>query len=650
MALDCHFAEALCLGIGEYQHEQCLPKAATDAESMAVAFRDLGCCNTMIETNKEHLTRQRAVELVSDFVLRTKRRMQEAETVRPEPAGKPLLVALFVAAHGIHAHGKELPLIVPADLMCNSETEQLVDLDQLFLNELSQVTLPKINRHTCCIWIIMDTCRSGQLTSWQCPLDCEAGERKAGYRGPLPLKTKLTPEFLFLLACDPGGWASDSDSLTSVLVKSLQQDGVSIRDACEHAIGVVQHALRGRQRPWMNQRAGPIFSQIRKLSPTLIRPVESDDVEVECVPQWVQVALARLAGFTAALLVLICFFGLFFCFKIAGAEKIARGDTCPSNSCFCTDCHHRNIYSNDHRDPAHFNCKLWDEGPTLNRCQIAQFLHVLKIGFALAISRKSWSRLLGFVVRDGATPLDLCVVLVAVVNVLTSLPLPLQDPVHVTLVANLYGILNFAFITASISILMLIHVEFPGVQQWSGGPILSNFTGFFLATAMIGQGLILVWSRAMGLISAEHAGKQEMLFYAFHVFTGAVLAGVGFAMSSGNEGAVAQKSGQLLCLSLCWMFVVLAWLFTSHYNEDLMAKYHLLRVVAERACNCWKIRLMVWFSEHSIRCLLLRGGFVGTVPWGMRAARVVQADSSQPERAQTTWDAASLLPDEFHVL
>ena len=250
MALDCHFAEALCLGIGAYQHDQCLPQAAADAENMATAFRDFGCCNVTFETNQETLTRQKVVELVSAFVQRAKLQMQEATTAR-----LPLLVAVFVASHGIHAHGKELPLIVPSDRTCSSETQQLVDLNELLLNELTQVRLPRTNRRPCCVWIIVDTCRSG-LTSWQARSDCKLLERSAdsaGYRGAQSCKTDLTPDFLFVLACDPGGWASDSNSLSSILVKSLQQDGVSIRDACEGAIEVVQQASRGHQRPWMIQ-------------------------------------------------------------------------------------------------------------------------------------------------------------------------------------------------------------------------------------------------------------------------------------------------------------------------------------------------------------------------------------------------------------
>lgn len=211
--------------------------------------------------------------------------------------------------------------------------------------------------------------------------------------------------------------------------------------------------------------------------------------------------------------------------------------------------------------------------------------------------------------------------------------------------AYAYGILNFAFIAASISMGGLIHAQFQGVSEWTRGEFVPNFTSFFLWTALVGQLLVWMWSRAIGLISEEHAGKQEMLFYAFHVFTAAVLALSGFAKSRGSEGPVANKSHQLLCVSLCWMFVVLAWLCTSHYDEELMAKYHLLRVVAERACNFWKIHLMVWFSEHSIRCTLLRGGFVGR----LRAARLVPSNF-QAERLHATWDAVPLVEDQFRLL
>lgn len=353
-ALNCNFAEALCLGIGEYQHDQCLPKAATDAENMASVFRDLGCCNVTFET-KEPLTRQRTLKLVSDFVLRTKLQMQEAETKMAEP----LLVALFVASHGIHAHGKELPLIVPADLTCSSEIDLLIDLDRLLLNELAQVLPPKQNQRTCCIWIILDTCRSGPVTTWQRHWDYNPINPAAGNRGPRSLNSKLTPFFLFLLACDPGGWASDSDSLSSALVRALRQDNTSIRDACEHAVDAVHKASRGRQRPWVNQRSGTIFSKIRKLSPA--QPQRgADEHEAQCLPHWARILLARLAGFATALLVVFVFFGLFFCHIFAGAEKVARGESCPGNSCFCTDCHHRDIYGHVFRDPTQY-----DYGPRL---------------------------------------------------------------------------------------------------------------------------------------------------------------------------------------------------------------------------------------------------------------------------------------------
>ena len=57
-------------------------------------------------------------------------------------------------------------------------------------------------------------------------------------------------------------------------------------------------------------------------------------------------------------------------------------------------CHHRDINSNDSRDPTRFNCQLWDEGFTLIRCRIARFLRVTKTCFALVILRKSWCWLL----------------------------------------------------------------------------------------------------------------------------------------------------------------------------------------------------------------------------------------------------------------
>ena len=643
MALDCHFAEALCLGIGAYRHEKCLPQAAADAENMATAFRDMGCCRVTLETNQELLTRQKAVELMSDFVQRAKVQMQEATAAR-----LPFLAAVFVASHGLHAHGKELPLVVPSDRTCSSEKEQLVDLNELLLNDFAQVSLPRANRRPCCVWIIVDTCRSGPITSWQARSDCKLIERsadRAGYRGPYSCKTDLTPDFLLVLACDPGGWASDSNSLSSVLVKYLQQDDVSIRDACEGAIDVVQHASRGHQRPWMNQRGGKIFSQIRTKPPQVQLEV-ADGIEAGCLPRWAQLAFAQILGFTTALLVLLCFFGLFFSLKILveRAEHVARGEACPGNSCFCTDCHHRDIYSNSYRDPTLFDCQLWDEGFTLNRCRIAQFLHVTKIGLALVMSRKSWWRLL----CDGATPLDLCVMFISFVNVLTSLQLPLQDSVYFAVIAYSYGMLNFAFLAASISMLMLIHTERKELR-WSLGPVVSSFTACFLVTALVGQGMILAWSRAIGLVSAEHAGKQQMLFYAFHVFTGATTALVGFTMSRGNEGDVASKSFQLLCVSLCWLFVVLAWLVTSHWDEELMAKTHLLRVVAERACNFWKMHLMLWFSEYSIRCNPPCGRFAGAVSRGLRAAKVARADNCQPEKACISLETMPFVAD-FDVL
>ena len=77
----------------------------------------------------------------------------------------------------------------------------------------------------------------------------------------------------------------------------------------------------------MNQRAGPTFSNIRRLpaSQPQQRPADKH-LEVQ---NWFRLAIARLVGITTALLVLMCFFGLFFCFKISGAEKVARGEVCP---------------------------------------------------------------------------------------------------------------------------------------------------------------------------------------------------------------------------------------------------------------------------------------------------------------------------------
>ena len=628
MALNCIFAEALCLGISDYQNEQPLPHAAKDATEIADVLKKLGCCKVIRETKQKSLTRQEALKLISEFVDRTKRRIEKPETRSSEP----LLVVFYVASHGIHEPGKELPLIVPADLTCSSDTKQLIDLDRLLLQELAQARSPKHNRRPCCVWIIMDTCRSGPITAWQNHSQCKvAVQPMEGYRGGgASLKANRTPNFLFLLACDPGGWAADDHSLSSALVQSLKQPGVSIREACEQAIAALQdeaHGIwSGRQRPWMNQRAGTIFSNIRRQPP---EPQTPDQRLYHC--DWVQLALARLAGFTMALVVLICFFGLFFFFQIPKAEEVARGGTCPGDSCFCTDCHHRNIYGNDWDPTQDFKCKLWVQGfaLTLNRCYIAQLLHVIKITMAFYFSRKPVLRLFGCR-RCSATPLDWCVFLVAAVNVLTSIPLQLLAPYHVTFMGYSYGILNFAFIAASVSILILIHDEFPGASQWSR----EHFsTSSFLLTALIGQGVIFL-SRAIasGINSADDAGKQEMLFYACRVFTGAISAGVGFAKSKGSAEAVAKKSSQLLWVSMCWMLVVLAWLLTSHYDRELMAKYHLWRVVAERACNFWKIHLMVWFSEHSIQRARSRNGFVAASR-RMRAT-LVQADQFRSEMAQ----------------
>ena len=110
---------------------------------------------------------------------------------------------------------------------------------------------------------------------------------------------------------------------------------------------------------------------------------------------------------------------------------------------------------------------------------------------------------------------------------------------------------------------------------------------------------------------------------------------------------MAKKACHLLGVSLSWLTVVLAWLLTSHYDEELMAKYHLLRVVAERACNFWKIYLMVWFSEHSLRCARLKRP-VGSTLCRMRA-KLVQTDASQSEQVKLSWDAAPLV-QEFHML
>ena len=103
---------------------------------------------------------------------------------------------------------------------------------------------------------------------------------------------------------------------------------MSIKAACEKACDVVQPSWRGRQRPWLNQRAGEIFSNIRiiRRSPPRSPIPATEDLEVECLPRWVQLLMARILGFTVALVVLILFFSLFFCFKISGAEQVARGN------------------------------------------------------------------------------------------------------------------------------------------------------------------------------------------------------------------------------------------------------------------------------------------------------------------------------------
>eukprot|EP00438_Fugacium_kawagutii_P016253 Skav226616 [mRNA] locus=scaffold2041:249049:250893:- [translate_table: standard] len=591
-ALNCHFAQALCLGIGDYEGQERLPRAAEDAEKMKAAFEGLGCCDARAETCK--LTKQKTNVLVSDFVLRAQQEM-EAEAGSKE---KPLLVAFYVASHGIH--GKDLPLIVPADRKC-SETEELINLDDLLFQKLAQIALPRRNRRKCCVWIIMDTCRSCQSPT----SDPNAGSWDSNTWG-----TKLSPEFLILFACDPGGWASDSNSLSSALVRSLQQDGISIRDACEQAIDVVvNRAPLPRQRPWMNQRAGTIFSEIRRASAVQ---------DMNALIQWM---IAHFLRFAIRFALLVCL--VFISATLISFSQIRRATQWIAGFLRFTI-----GLALQQWKIAHFVgftiglvvltiCFVFvpamNPGPEhVGPCSVAIFLHIFKVLCAVAISRKSWIRVLRLN-SDGATLLDWCVVLTSSANVLTSYPsimfylqalflagggkpplvwFLLGDPAHIAwIIPYSYGVFNFAFTTASVLILLSIHAEIPRRSLWNCGG--SDFTQVFLGTVLIGY--VLISMSIFAGLEAPRDGKQDMRFYAFHVFTGATLALVGFAVSRRGTEDVAKKSSHHVCVSLCWMFVVLVGLLCG---EELQKTLRLLRIV--RLCNLWKIHLMVWFSNRSI--------------------------------------------------
>ncbi|CAK9006012.1 unnamed protein product [Durusdinium trenchii] len=577
MPLNCNFAEALCLGINDYQNETPLRKAVSDAENIAAVFRDLGCCNTVLET--ENLTKQKIEELVFDFVERTKghlwkaaqpdavgaatpapegsaeaaAQVDAAAVAKPDAASVPsegakteagqsevasvvgdgdlmdLLVVFSVASHGIFAVGKDLPsipLIMPADLTCSSEPDELIDLNMLLVKGLAQLN-PPVN-YTLYVWIILDTCRSGAATLWQPPSSCNTGQQAevAGSRGPEVPKTKRTPvspDFLYLLACDPGGSASDVKSLTSFLAITLPKDGISIKDACEEA-GQRVKELRPGQRPWTHQRLGMGFSKIRNICPPpqlrCIGKETAEDKDLDPAqttsgtgqsiassslsetqtssptkPQLGPVEQDEEAGVEQGEvegpvehdeeveLLVRCRDDLshFAALLSRFAALLYRSPFTVAGFGFLLALLVNDLFKNQFGEMifAHFDQTY--QSSISFKCERSGyqelFLDMAKIVLTWFISQKSWFRVLR---KDGdrATSLDYLVVVVSVFSVLTSIQRGQDCSRLIARIAYLYGVLNMTLLAASILILMLIHEEFRDVFA-------PAFLIAFLATALL---------------------------------------------------------------------------------------------------------------------------------------------------------------------
>ena len=208
---------------------------------------------------------RKACELYLEAWVAGKQDSRQSQIAKMEAAkvDSTLLVALHVAAHG--------PFVVPADQSCCSGPENLIDFD-LLLRGLKDVRLPKGS--TCCVWVILDTCRTVLNADQHQPAcsqrieDAASFGRGSGSRARRQESIGRKPDFLHLLACGPGEVAYDADSLSSALLDSLQRDGISTRDACEEGKRVKQ-ASQNKQKPWNNSECRrnsfkhPVFKTYR---------------------------------------------------------------------------------------------------------------------------------------------------------------------------------------------------------------------------------------------------------------------------------------------------------------------------------------------------------------------------------------------------
>ena len=299
---------------------------------------------------------------------------------------------------------------------------------------------------------------------------------------------------------------------------------------------------------------------------------------------------------------LFVFYVLFWSKISLSAERVARGEACPSNSCFCTDCHHRDIYSSRSCSGRDISCL-----GNCTRCHISFCLHLVKMvvpldvhpksWLPLTLSRSSWSNLRS----SKPTILDICIVLVSIVNVVSPLlvTLHLSDPTYVIWMAYLYTIENTALIAGSLRMFFQIHANYPhALWLWRCKRKASTFTAAFLGTTLVVQVLIVMVLLGKGFINPEQFAKQQMLFYVTRVFLGATLALV--SMCRGSTNAFANQVCEQNFLSFAWLFVVLFWLAASHFLEEWMAKNHLWIVILERVFAVWHIRLMAEFSKTSL--------------------------------------------------
>ena len=636
----CAFEEALVVGISNYP-DQPLPKAATDAQDMERLFRELGCRNVVLSaTQADPLPKEeeknKLLNLISVFFERIKFHIETEET------DEPLLAVLYVASHGIqgkkqvgiHGENPSLPLIVPAGHACSSDTKDLVDLNVELVQKLEGIRLPRQTKRTCCIWIIMDMCRSWPQNNSDQPA---GGSGDSGDSGPVGSKPIL--RFLYTLPCREGQPTSDTYSLASALIESFRESKlISIQEA--HDMSCEKIDTEGRPRRQMSSTiqfgSGVIFSNIKRL------PYEE--------------ALVALG-------VLICFLGLFWVPRFAEGKSVSQ---CPqpngAYSCLCTDCHHSFLYPshNSSVDYQDYQCNL---GPlSMNRCGIAKVILIIKLLATLWVSLKSWKRVWKRTFK--ASFLDWCVAAVSVGNFVTSAHRLLSSPALAIVISPcVYGFINLTFIVASLYI--VINVLKPNYKGTT-----PNFGAFsfpwFLMMALISQVVLFVVLCCLGAIDERRARKQRRLFYDLYVLIVAIVDGVGYLRFTGTkqesstdsdkpdssmksdkpknpmksdkpkspmksdkpknpmksdktespmksdktespmksdktESPMKAAARSLFCISLFWTLLVLTWLRASLQDEEMMAQFRLIRVILERVCTLWKVHLMVRFADLTDR-------------------------------------------------